>query len=118
MTVKNIDLLKCVTPMKILCEKENIGFLTSLSISKNVREIDNALEKYLSQKQSLNDTYLITGNNTQTIKSGFEEEYLSKVTELNEREITLPIETIDASELSAITFPPKYVEGIYFMLDI
>ncbi|MBQ4116686.1 MAG: hypothetical protein IJD37_04855 [Clostridia bacterium] len=118
MIVKNIDLLKCVTPMKALCEKENIGFLTSLSISKNVREIDKALENYLTQKQALNDKYLINGNNTQTIKSGYEEEYLREFTELNDREINISIETIDASELSAITFPPKYIEGIAFMLDM
>ena len=118
MTVKNIDLLKCVTPMKLLCEKDNVGFLTALAISKNVREIDKALENYLSQKQLLNDKYLITGSGTQTIKSGLEEEYFHKVTELNDREITLPIQTIDANELAAITFPPKYVEGIAFMLDM
>ncbi len=118
MTVKNIDLLKCVTPMKVLCEKDNIGFLTSLSISKNVHEIDKALENYLKHKQALNEKYLVNGNNTQTIKSGCEEEYLREITELNDREISISIETIDANELSAITFPPKYVEGISFMLDM
>jgi hypothetical protein len=118
MTVKNIDLLKCVTPMKMLCEKDNIGFLTALSISKNVREIDKALENYLSQKEALNEKYLVNGNNTQTIKVGCEEDYLREITELNDREISIPIETIDANELSAITFPPKYIEGIAFMLDM
>ncbi len=118
MIVKNIDLLKCVTPMKALCEKDNIGFITSLSISKNVHEIDKALENYLSQKQALNEKYLVNGNNTQTIKSGCEEDYLRELTELNDREISIPIETIDISELSAITFPPRYIEGIAFMLDM
>ena len=118
MTVKNIDLLKCVTPMKILCEKDSIGFLTSLSISKNVREIDKALEIYLSEKEALNKKYLINGNNTRTIKSGCEEEYLHELTELNDREINISIETIDTNELSSITIPPKFIEGISFMLDI
>ena len=118
MTVKNIDLLKCVTPMKLLCEKDNIGFLTSLAISKNVREIDKALEKYLSEKDALNSKYIINGNNTQTVKSGCEEVYLRELTELNDKEITISIEIVDVNELSAITFPPKYIEGIYFMLDV
>ncbi|MBR5322168.1 MAG: hypothetical protein IKU48_01300 [Clostridia bacterium] len=118
MTVKNIDLLKCVGAMKVLCEKENIGFLTSLSISKNVREIDNALENYLLQKQAVNDKYLVGGSNTQTIKSGCEEDYLREITELNDREVSIPIETIDAKMLANITFPPKFIEGISFMLDV
>ncbi len=118
MKVKYIDLLRCVTPMKKLCEKEDIRFKTALAISKNVSAIDSAIEKYLEMKSSLNEKYLITENDTQIIKNGSEESYLKELTELNSAETDVQVEKLDPDDLAGITFPPKYIESIMFMLDI
>ena len=118
MTVKNLDLMRCVTPMKLLCDKDNIPFLAAVSISKNVSAIDNAIEEYLKKKDELNRKYLTNEGATPTVKAGFEEEYLRLITELNNDTVNIPIEAIDINALANITFPPKFIQCIEFMLDI
>lgn len=120
MKLRYIDLLKSVTPMKLICEKDNIPFLTSLLISNNVVTIDNAIENYFSLKSDLDNKYLVkdgTTSNSLVIKKGLEEIYLKNLTELNETEIDINITKIPPADLSDICFPPKYVNGILFMLN-
>ncbi|MBQ6702785.1 MAG: hypothetical protein IJN17_07520 [Clostridia bacterium] len=118
MIIKNLDLLRCVSPMKLLCDKENIPFLAAIAISKNVSAIDNAIEAYMKKKDELNQKYLNNEGAAPTVKAGFEEEYLRLITELNNDSVNIPIESIDPDTLSSITFPPKFIQCIDFMLDI
>lgn len=118
MTVKNLDLLRCVTPMKLLCEKEGIDFLTAIAISQNAETIDRAIEKYLAKKDTLSEKYILKENGSETVRPGCEEEFLRELTALNENTVELSVKRISPSCLASVTFPPKYVQSIMFMLDI
>ena len=118
MNVKNIDLLRCVAPMRILSEKDGIPFPAALALSKNISSIDGAIENYLAKKEEINNEFLEDGAESKRVKTGFEEEYLKKLTELNDLTVSLEIELMSPAAFADITFKPKYIESIAFMLDI
>lgn len=118
MNIKNIDLLRCVSPMRILSEAEGIPFITSLALSKNISSIDLAIENYLSKKEQLNKKYIETTGDKNTVKTGCEEEYLRELTLLNDERSEVNIEPIDPKALADITLKPKYIDSISFMLKL
>ena len=125
MKLKNKDILKSVNSLKYLYEKDNIPFSAALAISDNVLLIDKFLNKYFAQKEEIDNKHLTRdsdNNDTQNIEKlsiiyGHEEDYLKEITELNEKIIDINIKKISPKELSNISFSPKFVEGISFMLD-
>lgn len=118
MNIKNIDLLRCVSPMRLLSEAEGIPFTTALALSKNISAIDIAIENYLSKKEQLNQKYVESCGDKTTVKPGFEEEYLRALTLLNDERCEVTIEPIDPKSLSGITLKPKYIDSILFMLKL
>ena len=118
MIIKNIDLIRCIQPMKCLSEKEAIPFQSALIISKNISVLDGAIEKYFSEKNRLASSFSSPNDKTGGISPEKQEEFLKLLTELNDKENDLPITKINSESLSLITFPPKYIDSIAFMLDI
>ena len=102
--------------MKILFEKNEIPFQASLAISHNAKAIDSAIEKYLSEKSSLDQKYMENDPQKRSVDQGKEEEYLKQLTELNDKVSDIPIEYISISHLNNICFPPKFIGAISFML--
>lgn len=125
MKLKNKDILKSVNSLKYLYEKDNIPFSAALAISDNVLLIDKFLSKYFLQKEEIDNKHLTKGSdNTDTQSTekssviyGHEEDYLKEITELNEKIIDINIKKISPKELFNISFSPKHIEGISFMLD-
>ena len=108
-----------------LLKQANIPFETSISISKNASSLDKALKKYIDEKKEIDKKYLksdpsspFLNEESKKVISGFEEDYLKELTSLNEKESDIYIEKIDPRQLFALTFPPKYIDCISFMLDI
>ena len=125
MKLKNKHILKSVNSLKYLYEKDNIPFSAALSISDNVLLIDKSLSKYFAQKEEIDNKHLTKDSDNNDTKSaekptiiyGHEEDYLKEITELNEKIIDINIKKIPPKELFNISFSPKYIEGISFMLD-
>ncbi|MBE6718057.1 MAG: hypothetical protein E7574_02215 [Ruminococcaceae bacterium] len=125
MKLKNKDILKFAASVKYLYEKDNIPFLTSLTISDNVQLLDENLIRYFSSKEEIDKKHLefnsadkdISDSVTPSIKHGHEELYLKEITELNDKDVDINITKVNPEELFAISFTPKHIEGISFMLD-
>lgn len=118
MKIKYVDLLRAVLPMKVLCQKDGIPFLTALDITKNKAALEAALNSYASQKNDLDEKYLQIKEGDSVISDGCEEAYLKALTELNGDFADLDLVKIPPSALASITLPPLFIQSLSFMLDI
>lgn len=114
MELRYIDILRSIQPLKVLYEKDDIPLTVSLDIVNNICEIDRATEKYFAEKNSLDKKYLEKQDGKDKNKPT--EEYLKKLTELNETKIDINVKKIDTVLLNNVTFAPKHTECISFML--
>ncbi len=117
MTLKYKDIIKSVGAMKCLYEKDNIPFQTAVLICNNVNCIDRALENYFSEKKTLETRFPIAPSEEGNSSPENEENYLRFLTELNEKQVEIDIVKIDPCCLSSLSFSPKHIDCISFMLN-
>ncbi len=126
MIIKYIDILKSIPALRLISEKDNISFRGAMQISKNIMLLDEALNDYVNQKNKIDEKYLIYDtcgkqcikDGKPKVKEGLEENYMKELISLNNEETEVDIEKIPPSTFYGITFPPKYIQPLLFMLRV
>lgn len=124
MLIKYKDIIRSVPALRFLCDCDDLPFVCSVAVSRNVAILDRELEIIEKQLNKLNDKYSDrekqngknSGQQDFKIKKGCEEAYLKDRISLFEFEADLPLQTIDTSFFENIKIKPKYVDSIDFML--
>lgn len=125
MIIKYKDLIKAVPSMRFLCNCDDIPFVCFPAIMGNAAIMEKELENYIACENKLKSKYckkdengvFICKDNRFEVIEGKEESYLKDITELNEYEVDLPVNIIDACLLKDIKIKPTYAENIKFMLN-
>lgn len=127
MKIKNQILLDAVQGIQTLAQKE-LPYKTSLKLSKNINIIENLLKDYNKEYQKLANEYCIKDENGHFIQSSDDpnyflikddkrEEYLEKISILNNFENEINLYKIDPEELEDIKISAMTLLEISFMIN-